>query len=1133
MKKGKVSKTGYKKNSPDKHNDFNIIPSNKISMKNVEFPILGVSNLNDSQMMYPGNEYMFNGSSVAEFPLGKYGIKSKKSKYQTGGQIQDPIFKTKQEHDQFYTNKALNRLKTEDQGLYTKYNEFMTLGDTSNALTMIMAGGGIPQFIPKNEPYVPLNPTDFKNIGFKVNKPKGFRYATNQADEESITKKIKKGQDGANIPLKDQLNNILLKNALQQERSQKRDSVRYSLLDKFPKSFNNVTKGMLDYYKKEPKEYLNLDINLLSPDRRVQLLNKFQDGGMLFNESDVYGNQTPIQLTQNQQPYSAFDPITGMADPNLLKTVPSKQSLLSKIGGKLGGAAGIANTATGLIQGISMLKQEKDNRQQAKQFYQLSKVVNQAAGLPVDKPKRKYVRPEDTIINPNELTNTYGTGTNYLAKHGGKYQMGGFFPQASDFLTNIGGEGNEGNLGNMFGSAIGGGKGMPSGAGKIGSTVGGVAGSFLGPVGGVLGSFVGGAIGGLIGGKRQKETQRDQQRAYSQLQGAAFQQGTQNLHNQYTGFMKYGGNVPDMELGGDLQVYNGEAETISQNPYLPDGGETVMFKGPSHANGGMPIKYGNSPIEVEGGEPAVKLEHGGTGQDNLVVYGDMKIPSYGVTELQDPKAKNKKFKSYIKDLSIIEDKQNNIVEKGTNIVNTTEVIDSFDKLKFSSGKAMIEGGNMKLKEIANKKQIAAGIQNAILETADELGLKSDKLAEGKFRKAKSTNKAQDGTSIPRSQMSEYELYGYKQDPEDQNRMYRDLIGSSKTSTVPVNFPGKGSEQFNREFAAARKRGDPTFTFSGDGKLKTTDLFQGRTKTITTPGKTDRDYIYLEDDGYAPTSTASVENIPQEQSYTNDSGSDKYDWMNVLNSVLPMLRPSNQTPLSPNQLSGEMFALASNQLDPVQAQLYNPLLEGVSDVSYQDQLNANQADFNSLKKLTSQNPAAQAALAAQKYQANSSVLGEQFRQNQTQKMGVYNRNRGVLNDATLKNLAILDQQYVRQSQAKSNTKAVAQQALNSISDKIAKNKLENRTLGIYENLYNYRFGPKGYAWNMNPLAQFNTQGQNLPMLDENGNEITEDRTISTTRDRMGVSTGTKETNRRREKKLAKKGNGGIVKAIKGY
>jgi len=56
---------------------------------------------------------------------------------------------------------------------------------------------------------------------------------------------------------------------------------------------------------------------------------------------------------------------------------------------------------------------------------------------------------------------------------------------------------------------------------------------------------------------------------------------------------------------------------------------------------------------------------------------------------------------------------------------------------------------------------------------------------------------------------------------------------------------------------------------------------------------------------------------------------------------------------------------------------------------------------------------------------------------------------------------------------SNTKATTQAALNSMSDKYAKNKLENRKLSIYENMYNYRFGKSGRARNFNGLQFFDT------------------------------------------------------------
>jgi len=73
MKKGKVSTTGYRANSKDKDNAFNIIPSNRISMKDVNFPVLGTDNLGNKQMMMPGEEYSFPGKYVVEVPYKKQG----------------------------------------------------------------------------------------------------------------------------------------------------------------------------------------------------------------------------------------------------------------------------------------------------------------------------------------------------------------------------------------------------------------------------------------------------------------------------------------------------------------------------------------------------------------------------------------------------------------------------------------------------------------------------------------------------------------------------------------------------------------------------------------------------------------------------------------------------------------------------------------------------------------------------------------------------------------------------------------------------------------------------------------------------------------------------------------------------
>lgn len=66
---GAISVEGYKINSPDKDNTFNIIPSSNISMKDVEFPILGTDNLGNSQVMMPGAQYTFPGDMVVELPM--------------------------------------------------------------------------------------------------------------------------------------------------------------------------------------------------------------------------------------------------------------------------------------------------------------------------------------------------------------------------------------------------------------------------------------------------------------------------------------------------------------------------------------------------------------------------------------------------------------------------------------------------------------------------------------------------------------------------------------------------------------------------------------------------------------------------------------------------------------------------------------------------------------------------------------------------------------------------------------------------------------------------------------------------------------------------------------------------------
>ena len=65
----KFSTQGYKRNSPDVDNPYNIIPSGNITMKGVDFPVMGIDNLGNKKIMQPGKNYKFKGSSVIEVPL--------------------------------------------------------------------------------------------------------------------------------------------------------------------------------------------------------------------------------------------------------------------------------------------------------------------------------------------------------------------------------------------------------------------------------------------------------------------------------------------------------------------------------------------------------------------------------------------------------------------------------------------------------------------------------------------------------------------------------------------------------------------------------------------------------------------------------------------------------------------------------------------------------------------------------------------------------------------------------------------------------------------------------------------------------------------------------------------------------
>ena len=952
------------------------------------------------------------------------------------------------------------------------------------------------------------------------------------------------------------------------------------------------------------------------------------------------------ELTPINNPFSTQSIVNNMANklPVNTSSIPSignDVSGLNKVGSQLPGLA------SSVMKGISQIKAQKQQLKKAKQTNQLSGIYKTLSGIREKQPERRYVRPEDSLINPDQLYPSTGVGTNVLAKNGkniDSYQFGG---ELSSIFS-------KGGMESLAGSGIVD-KGLSTlfpgiddnGGATIGGAIGGTAGTLIGgPVGGMVGKTLGKVTGSLLD-TTGKKTQKYNRGTQSNISSMMINNGATGMHQANYSYMEDGGLIPLMEEGGELQTHwGGHAETVSQNPYLEDGGETIMFRGNSHdesdnnGNTGIGITYGNSPVEVERGEPATKIN------DELVVYGNLQIPNQYVELFGDDKAKGKKFKNYVKEISKEEEKQNKFLEKSITQLDELNPSDPFDKLKFNALRANVLGANSKLKDIAEKKKIAANLQEAINTTAEEYGVEADALSKGKLKPISNSNMniARDGITKKKNNSNEGDVHQKLNELTQilANKGIDFKISSgyrkgAKTSTgrdsqhgkggaLDITFPKLGKEAYNKmindpdiakfvynngltildeydpKTLSQTKGSGGHLHFGFDKGTKLSDKFRkeyiSKYPSTTTTETTNPEYLIKgnqkgaidyndrkttsndiwKGDNYKnqwiPKVNSAISNpeiadklILQIENYSGQDADDvKYQLskaktkeeklkiinnlatdellgpfhrlvndsidmalspnnnefakeielpetvitkketsgtiketpkkdnrlLNVLSSIIPNIRPSDAESLDHNQLLGEMYALGTNQLEPVQAQTYQPQLRTPYDISLQDILNENQADYRSQQRMIGNNPAAQAMLNAQKYAANQKVLGEQFRLNQANKDQVYSQNINTLNDANLKNLAIYDQQYDRQVSAKANTKATTQAALNSISSKYLQNDAANRKLQIYENLYGYRFDDQGRAVNQNGPAVFNspqiTDGQDIPIYDNDGNIV---------------------------------------------
>lgn len=550
-----------------------------------------------------------------------------------------------------------------------------------------------------------------------------------------------------------------------------------------------------------------------------------------------------------------------------------------------------------------------------------------------------------------------------------------------------------------------------------------------------------------------------------------------------------------MDDGGVMQAgqqgvgfhYGGGAKTISYNPYS---GPTMQFEGPSHEEGGIGMSYGGKKVEVEGNETGFVNQDG-----DFNVMGNMKVPRT-----------NKKFKQVSKEIAKQENGAMSKARTGAQLMEEGDPNDQFDYLKFNSGRATTMGADQRLKKLAQAKEQLAGVQRTILDTADRMGLEPNDLAAGKYTPAARNGyqiKADDGTyvdpdegpgkpsvakrhnnpgnlkyapwmqkygAVPGNPATDGGKFAKFPDVKSGLNAMSGLLTGSTYKDLPVEDAIKrwtGGKTYNIPLGDLRGKKVGDLDAAGLDRLKGV-ITQGEDSGYYDPGNQTVNYGGGKSNvGLTPeiTPIASGESkvafnpagipIPKGVTY-GQAQPDATPMGDVDMSSNPIQSSARLNKLKPDQLLGEMFAAASNHVEPVPMQKYQPALYQPYQVSFQDRINDNQSTFTELAKKADYNPAALASLGAQKYSADNAVKAEEFRTNQGIAQDITNKNVGILNDAQLKNLQLADTQMVRQATARSKTKAQTQTILNSVSSKILQNDLENTRLKTYEPLFDYRY-----------------------------------------------------------------------------
>lgn len=177
---GGVIEQGYKKNSPYKYLPEINIPSNQITMKDVNHPIMAYPNGDSPQIMLPNKNYYFpNSTKVKEIPM---------RNYQTGGQI-DQLLQMYFQAMQLTEEQVAQFMQEFQQMSPEEQQEVLAYIQQQLQDSQTQAQSQVEQTPPQEQTNLPI-----AQMGFEV--PNSYQYGNGILDAFMCGGKAKKYQTG-------------------------------------------------------------------------------------------------------------------------------------------------------------------------------------------------------------------------------------------------------------------------------------------------------------------------------------------------------------------------------------------------------------------------------------------------------------------------------------------------------------------------------------------------------------------------------------------------------------------------------------------------------------------------------------------------------------------------------------------------------------------------------------------------------------------------------------------------------------------------------------------------------------------------------------------------------------------------